>query len=118
MSNSQVASQDNAGNRVAQTGADETTHNYDRTGRFWRGLHFSNGKQTVLRKLFVGYGADTRHTGNNLREIINEELTARELAHPDVVINLEIYKRRRSFLEYLGIPCTPNENAGRLPPAE
>lgn len=52
-----------------------------------------------------------------LRDVIQEELKVNELAHPDFVINPEIYKRLRRFLESKGISCETTELSGRLIPS-
>ena len=54
--------------------------------------------------------------GGRLALAIQEELTPLDLAHPDIVINPEMYKRLKKFLESRGIPCLQTEMSGRLIP--
>ena len=115
-SNVQGASQELAANPSGVQHAPETNQPPDGSTRFWRGLQLSNGRQTGLRNLFVGYEGQVRLTGLQLKETITEELTPTELAHPDVVINPEIYKRLRLFLESRGISCDATRRSGRLIP--
>lgn len=72
---------------------------YNFPNRFWRGLQLSNRRKTVLHNLFLGYWAETGLNGTELRKTTSEELIPEELAHPDLIINPEIYKRLRYFLE-------------------
>lgn len=90
--------------------------NINHVTRFWSGLQLSNGRQTGIRNVFVGYELQAELSGSELKNIITEELTLTEMAHPDIVINPEIFKILRSFLESRGIMCNMTEIYGRFIP--
>lgn len=70
------------------------------TSAYWSGLQLSNPEQQAILNLFRGYEvSENALTGENLLEDIRESLFIEEFTRLEVVVNYEICKRIRNFLE-------------------
>lgn len=84
--------------------------------QYWLCITLTNKRQSGLRNLFVEYEGTEDLTGDCLKSMIQEDLTPVDFAHPDIVVNPEIYKRLKRFLESRGIQCSIRGPSGRFVP--
>lgn len=100
----------NRGNRSS------ATQENDGHSSLWTGVTLSNSRQTGFKNLFVGYKCAIELSGLSPLQAIHKDLIPIPFEHPETVINPEMYKRPRKFLESRGIICIQTELVGKLIP--
>ena len=78
-------------------------------------IRISNAQQEGLYNLFTGYASQNPvPRGDSLLEQIREDLAPRELVHPEITVNFEMYKKIRFFLNQHGVDTPATGASGGL----